>query len=48
MYHHGCKHCLKQSRYIIREEEQYDGYYCIVTSEMDCSDAQINEIYHGL
>ena len=32
----------------IREEEQYDGYYAIVTSELDRSDAEIIEIYHGL
>ena len=32
----------------IREEEQYDGYYAIVTSELDTSDKDIIEIYHGL
>jgi hypothetical protein len=32
----------------IREEEQYDGYYSIVTSELDCTDSDIIEIYHGL
>jgi transposase len=32
----------------IREEEQYDGYYAIVTSELDRSEAEIIEIYHGL
>jgi transposase len=32
----------------IREEEKYDGYYSIVTSELDCSDSDIIEIYHGL
>lgn len=32
----------------IREEEQYDGYYAIVTSELDCSDTEIIDIYHGL
>jgi transposase len=32
----------------IHEEEQYDGYYAIVTSELDCSDTSIIEIYHGL
>jgi len=25
-----------------------DGYYAIVTSELDCSDAEIIETYHGL
>jgi transposase len=32
----------------IREEEQYDGYYAIVTSELDKSDAKIIDLYHGL
>lgn len=32
----------------IREEEQYDGYYSIVTSELDTSDKDIIELYHGL
>ena len=32
----------------IREEEQYDGYYSIITSELDRSDSDIIEIYHGL
>ncbi len=32
----------------IREEEQFDGYYAIVTSELDKSDAEIIETYHGL
>ncbi len=32
----------------IREEEQYDGYYAIVTSELDKSDAEIIDLYHGL
>ena len=32
----------------IREEEQYDGYYAIVTSELDAHDADIIDIYHGL
>ena len=32
----------------IREEEQFDGYYAIVTSELDTSDADIIETYHGL
>ena len=32
----------------IREEEQYDGYYAIVTSELGKSDAEIIETYHGL
>lgn len=32
----------------IREEEKYDGYYAIVTSELARSDSEIIEIYHGL
>ncbi|MGE5631608.1 MAG: IS1634 family transposase [Caulobacteraceae bacterium] len=32
----------------IREEEQYDGYYSIVTSELDRSDSEIIEMYHNL
>jgi len=32
----------------IREEEQYDGYYAIVTSELDKPDTDIIEAYHGL
>ena|GEM_PF-5636775 len=32
----------------IREEEQFDGYYAIITSEMHLSDSDIIDIYHGL
>lgn len=32
----------------IREEEKYDGYYSIVTSELKLSDIKIREIYRGL
>lgn len=32
----------------ISEEEQFDGYYAIVTSELDESDDRIIEIYRGL
>jgi len=32
----------------IAEEEKYDGYYAIVTSELDDSDESIIEAYHGL
>lgn len=32
----------------IREEEQYDGYYAIVTSELDKTDSEIIDLYHGL
>lgn len=32
----------------ILEEEKYDGYYSIVTSELGMSDRQMREIYRGL
>lgn len=32
----------------IREEEKYDGYYAIVTSELNMSDSEIIETYKGL
>lgn len=32
----------------IEEEEKYDGYYSIVTSEMELSDSEIRNIYKGL
>ena len=32
----------------IREEEKYDGYYAIVTSEFDMPDAEIVDTYRGL
>lgn len=32
----------------IREEEKYDGYYSIVTSELELTDTRIREIYRGL
>ena len=33
---------------LIKEEEKYDGYYAIVTSEYEKSDREIIEIYRGL
>jgi len=33
---------------LIKEEEKFDGYYMIVTSEMDKSDGEIIDIYRGL
>lgn len=33
---------------LIKEEEKYDGYYCIVTSELDMSDADLRKKYRGL
>lgn len=32
----------------VAEEEKYDGYYSIVTSELDMSDAEVIETYRGL
>lgn len=32
----------------IAEEEKFDGYYSIVTSELEMSDAKMREIYRGL
>ena len=32
----------------VAEEEKYDGYYSIVTSEFDMPDAEIIETYRGL
>lgn len=32
----------------IREQELYDGYYSIVTSELELTDLEIREIYRGL
>ena len=33
---------------LIREEEKFDGYYSIVSSELDMSDTDIIETYKGL
>ena len=32
----------------IKEEAKYDGYYSIVTSELDMSDREMREVYRGL
>ncbi len=32
----------------IEEEKKYDGYYSIVTSELDMSDTEVREVYRGL
>lgn len=32
----------------IKEEEQFDGYYSIVTSETELEDHEIRKIYRGL
>ena len=32
----------------IMEEEKYDGYYSIVTSELKMSDVEMREVYRGL
>ena len=33
---------------IVAEEEKYDGYYAIVTSELDMSDSEVIDTYRGL
>jgi len=38
--------CLDRAK--IEDEEKYDGYYAIVTSELDDSDAHILSMYRGL
>lgn len=40
------KLCLDEAK--LREEEKFDGYYAIVTSEWKKSDEEIIEIYRGL
>lgn len=42
----GVELSLKLER--IAEEEKYDGYYSIVTSEKELSDQEIRDIYRGL
>lgn len=32
----------------IEEEEKYDGYYALITSELDEADSRIIDLYHGL
>jgi len=39
---------LKINEAKILEEEKYDGYYAIITSEIDESDERIIEVYRGL
>lgn len=41
-------HVLLANKEALAEEEKYDGYYAIVTSELDKEDEQIIEIYRGL
>ena len=42
----GLELSLKED--LIKEEEKYDGYYSIVTSELEMSDAELREKYRGL
>ena len=42
------EHLLVADEKALAEEEKYDGYYAIVTSELDKSDEKIVEIYRGL
>lgn len=39
---------LKLDKEKIKEEEKYDGYYSIVTSELSLDDLEIRRIYRGL
>lgn len=39
---------LELDREKIKEEEKYDGYYSIVTSEIKMSDIKMREVYRGL
>jgi hypothetical protein len=41
-------HFLIADSDVLAEEEKYDGYYAIVTSELDKDDEKIVEIYRGL
>jgi hypothetical protein len=42
------EHFLTADKDTLAEEEKYDGYYAIVTSELDMEDDKIIEIYRGL
>lgn len=42
----GCELSLNEDR--IKEDEKYDGYYSIVTSEEHLSDIELRNIYRGL
>ena len=42
------EHILIADEEVLAEEEKYDGYYAIVTSELKNSDEKIVEIYRGL
>jgi len=42
------EHLLITDKEVLAQEEKYDGYYAIVTSEMKKSDEKIVEIYRGL
>lgn len=39
---------LVANKQALAEEEKYDGYYAIVTSELDTSDERVIDIYRGL
>ena len=41
-------HLLVADKEVVDEEAKYDGYYAIVTSELNKSDEEIVEIYRGL
>jgi hypothetical protein len=42
----GRKACFDYEK--LKEDEKYDGYYCLVTSELDMADGDIINTYRGL
>ena len=42
------KSALSIKEDLVKEEEKYDGYYILVSSEMDKADTEILDIYRGL
>lgn len=42
----GTTYCLDEAK--IEKEAQYDGYYAVVTSELDMSDNEVMDRYRGL
>jgi len=43
-----CKTLIELDEDLVSEDEKYDGYYLIITSETDKTDAEIIDIYRGL
>lgn len=40
--------CIEIDQEKIDEESKYDGYFAIITSELDYDEKKIREVYHGL